>query len=88
MRPLHSKNIHNIKRFYIDKAINRGTLQLVQEQLTKYMRNLLIPTGKLSFRQSLKDKSFRINKLVLQILYFKSHPKLSFCGCSYCEVVS
>ncbi len=88
MRPLHSKNTHNIKRFCIDKAIDRRTNWLVQEQLTKYMRNLLIPVGKLSFGQSLKDKSFRINKLVLQILYFKSHPKLSFCGCSYCAVVS
>ena len=88
MRPPHSRSTHNIKRFCIDKAIVRRTLRLIQEQLTQHIRNLLIPGGKLIFGQSLKDKSFRINKLVLQILYFKSYPKLSFCGHSYCAVVS
>ncbi len=80
MRTLYSRSTHNIKRFCIGKAIVRRTNKLIQEQLTQYIRNLLIPEGKLIFGQSLKDKGFRINKLVLQTLYFKSYPKLSFCG--------
>jgi hypothetical protein len=88
MRPPHSNDTHNISRFSIDKAIVRRTNKLIQEQLTQYIGNLLIPKGKSIFGQSLKHKCFRINKLVLQNLYFKSHPKLDFCGCCYCVVVS
>ncbi len=88
MRPLHSNNPHNIIRFCIDKAIVCSTNLLIQKRLTQYIRNLMIPEGKPSFGQSSKDKSSRINKLVLRILYFKSYPKLGFCGGCYCAVVS
>ena len=88
MRPLHSNNTHNISRFSIGKAIVCRTNWLIQKRLTKHIGNLLIPAGKPIFGQSLKDKYFRINQLVLQNLYFKSHPKIGSCGCCYYAVVS
>ena len=88
MRLLHSNNAHNINRFSVDKAIVCSTNLLIQKRLTQYIGNLLIPVEMLSLELSLKDKYSRINKLVLRNLYFKSHPKLSFCGCCYCAVVS
>jgi len=88
MRPLHSNNTHNINRFSIDKAIVCETNLLIQKRLTQYIGNLLIPGALLILWRSLKDKCSRINKLVLRNLYFKSHPKLSFCGCCYCAVAS
>jgi len=88
MRPLYSNYTHNINRFSIGKAIVCRTNWLIQKRLTQYIGNLLIPVGKLSLGQSLKDKYSRINQLVLRNLYFKSYPKLSFCECSYCVVVS
>ena len=84
MNPLHNNHTHNINRFSIGKAIVCSTNWLIQKRLTKHIGNLLIPVGKLSFGQPLKHKNFRINSLVLQISYFKSHPKLSFYGCGYC----
>jgi hypothetical protein len=88
MRPLHSNHTHNINRFSIGEAIVYRTNWLVQERLTPFLGNLLIPVGKLSFGRPLKDKISQISQLVLQNLYFKSHPKLSFCACGYCAVVS
>lgn len=88
MKSPHSNHTHNINRFSINEAIACRTNLLIQKRLTKYIGNLLIPKGKLSFGQPLKHKNFRISQLVLQIFYFKSHPKLSFCGCDYCEVIS
>jgi len=88
MRPLNSNHSHNIIRFFTDEAIVCRTNLLIQKRLTKYVRNLLIPEGKLSFGQPLKYNNFRISQLVLQILHFKSYPKLSFCGCGYYTMVS
>jgi hypothetical protein len=88
MKPLHSNHTHNINRFSIGEAVVCRTNWLIQKRLTKHIGNLLIPEGKLSFGQVLKDNISRISQLVLQNLYFKSHQKLSFCGCGYCVVVS
>jgi len=88
MRPLHSNHTHNINRFSIGEAIVCRTNWLIQKRLTKHIVNLLIPVGKLSFRQPLKHKNFQINQLVYQILYFKSHQKLSFCVYDYYVEVS
>jgi len=87
MRPLHSTNTHNINRLSIDEAIVCRPNWLNQKRLTKYIGNLLIPVGKPSFWQSLQNKISRINQLVLQNLYYKSHQKLGFYGCLYCAVV-
>ena len=84
MSLLYSKHTHNINSFSIGKAIVCSTNWLIQKRLTQYIGKLLIPEGKLSFEQPSKDKNSRINQLVLQILYFKSYPKLNFCGCAYC----
>jgi len=54
MRPLHSRNTHNINRLSIGKANSRRTNWLIQEGLTQYIGNLLIPEGKPSFGQSLQ----------------------------------
>lgn len=88
MRPLYSNHTHNINRFSIGEAIVCRTSWLVQKRLTKYIGNLLIPEGKLSFGRNLKHKISRISQLVLQNLYFKSHPKLSFCEYGYRVVIS
>jgi len=88
MKLPHGNRTHNINRFSIGKAIVCRTSWLIQKRLTPLLGNLLIPVGKLSFGRPLKDKISRISQLVLQNLYFKSHPKLSFCEYGYRVVIS
>ena len=88
MRPLRNKHLHNFIRFSIGKANFRSINRLIQGSLTKHMGNLIKPIGKPDKGQSSINYNFQTNRLVPQILIFKSCPFFDFCGCAYCAVVS
>ena len=87
MRPLYNKQIHRFIRFPIGKTKLRRTNWSVQRSLTQHIGNLIKFAGKLNKGQSSENKNFQTNRLVSQILIFKSNPFFDFYRYSYCAVV-
>ena len=87
MRPLYNKQIHRFIRFPMGEAKLRRTNWLVQRSLTQHTENFIKPAGKLNKGQSSGNKNFQTNRLVSQILIFKSLSFFDFYRHAYGAVV-
>ncbi len=93
MRPLLNKRIHSDICFSVGvgKTNFCRAIWIIQRRLTQHIGKQVSPVGKVNIGQSSmnrKNKDFRTNRLVPQILIFESPPILAFCRCNYWAVVS
>ncbi len=88
MKPLYNKQIHSFIGFSIGKANLRRINRLIQRSLTQYTENLIKFAWKSNKGQSSGNENFQTNRLVSQILIFKSYPFFDFRRYVYCSAVS
>jgi len=87
MRLLRNKQIHRFISFYIGKTNFRTINCLIQRSLVQHTGSLIKFAWKPNKRQFPGNENFQTNRLVSQILIFKSYPFFDFCRYVYCAAV-